>query len=613
MRPLMPKPKPAHRPSTLFLLAALALSGAAPAGDGGRWALEPLRDVSPPGIENTAWPRGSVDRFVLSRFEARELAPSPMADPRTLVRRLYYDLIGLPPSPERIARFVADPTDERYAALVDELLASPAHGERWARHWLDVVRYGESDGFEYNSPRKNAWHYRDWVIRALNADMPYDRFVRMQLAGDILEPGYDGASAVGFLVAGVHNTVVSGNPRRQAMARQDELEEIVGTVGQTFLGLTIQCARCHDHKFDPVSVAEYYRVATSLDGAWHGERDVARSDGAKARVHMVIARNPAPMRIHERGDVTRLGDEVRPGGLAAIQGPKAEFGIAGKSTDAERRVALARWITDASNAPFARTIVNRVWHYHFGTGIVDTPSDLGVNGGRPSHPELLDWLARRLLASGWRLKSLHREIVLSATYRQSSRIRPDAHAEDATNRLLWRYPPRRVEAEVLRDSILLVCGALNSARGGPGFEDVEIRQAPPTHYFVPVDRVGEEFDRRTIYRFSPRGGRPTVLDTFDCPDPSTTAPRRSVTTTPLQSLSLWNSAFVLRMSERFAERVKRESSDDADAWTRHAWQLAIGRDPDEEERVAATHLVSEHGLASLARVLFNSGEFVVIE
>ena len=252
------------------------------------WALQPLRDVRPPIVKQTTWPRNAIDRFILKRLERAGLKPSPEANPRALIRRLYVDLIGLPPTPTEVDAFVANPSEKNYSAIVDRLLKSPRYGERWGRHWLDVVRFGESDGFERNNPRKNFWPYRDWVIRAFNDDMPYDRFVRMQLAGDVLKPGRDGSAAVGFLVAGVHNTVVGGSKRMKLLARQDELEEVVAAVGQTFLGLTINCARCHDHKFDPIRTTEYYQMIAALDGVRHGERNVRSGDIAK---NLADARN----------------------------------------------------------------------------------------------------------------------------------------------------------------------------------------------------------------------------------------------------------------------------------------------------------------------------------
>ncbi|MBP87126.1 MAG: hypothetical protein CMJ64_10480 [Planctomycetaceae bacterium] len=866
------------------------------------WSLQPLQEIAPPKVKQTEWLRSDLDNFILHQLERNELTPSQPADPRALVRRLYFDLLGLPPAPEVIDTFVNDPSDAAYDKLVNDLLESPHYGERWGRHWLDVARYGESDGFERNNVRKNIWHYRDWVIKALNDDMPYDEFVRKQLAGDIVENGKDGAAAVGFLVAGVHNTVVGGSKRMKLLARQDELEEVIGAVGQTFLGLTVNCARCHDHKFDPIRMEEYYSMIAAIDGVNHGEREIPRpeiaplladasenlkdlnaklnktditarakileerkknagatpkpdrpqpyvswefegdlkdsigklhgkavgnarvengalvvdgasfvetgpldkdlaektleawvlldnleqrgggcitvqtmnggvfdaivfgerepkrwmagsngfvrtksfagteeakaaaepvhfaivyrEDGtitgyrnglqygspyktgfqrfkagesqmlfglrhkpangnhfltgrilraslydraltpeavaasagvessfisekvliaslseeerqqradlrakidaatkrlaeldaqAKEKVYTVAAGKPGAMRVHIRGSVTDYGDEVAPGAVNAIAGVEGSFGLAKDAADADRRRKLAEWITHESNPLFARVIVNRVWHYHFGTGLVDTPNDLGFNGGRPSHPELIDWLANQLTANDYRLKALHRLIVTSATYRQSSAMNQAAPAKDAGNRLLWRYAPRRIEAEVLRDAMLQVAGVLNPKRGGEGFEDVKIVPNNGTTYYEPFDPEGEAFNRRTVYRFTPRGGRSAVLDSFDCPDPSSAAPRRSVTTTPLQALSLLNNSFVLRMADHFASRVEKEAGKDTVSQVERAWQVSLGRRPNDNEKQLSAELVSKHGLASLCRALFNSNEFVVIQ
>ena len=867
------------------------------------WSLQPLRRPEVPRVDGQVRVRNPIDAFLLEKLEAKGLTFSPDADPRALVRRLYFNLIGLPPSPEEVAHFVREPTEVAYRALVERLLARPEHGERWGRHWLDVARFGESDGFERNSPRKSFWHYRDWVIQALNDDMPYDRFARMQIAGDVITDGSpDGLAAVGFLVAGVHNTVVGSSERMRLLAREDELEEIVGTVGQTFVGLTLNCARCHDHKFDPIRQEEYYRLTSSLSGVRHGEKSARRAEHAsqlaalaeqikdvsdqisaietKAREKVLAARKagvaeapkppepvaswefdadfsdgigslhakavggarlekgglvldgtagyvetaPLPFDLNEktleawvmldnpdqrgggvisvqttdgktfdaivfgereprqwmagsdsfartqsfsgppeeesdegpvhvaivydedgtitgyrngvpygqayqskalqsydaesttvlfglrhhpaaedrllrgrilrarlydralspaavaasagipsdyvaeeemaahfseqervrrkellrqenrlsqkhaeldektkltlytvtpdepgathllnRGDVGDVGPVVAAGAVEAVAGVQADFGLKPDAPEARRRLGLADWIADRSNPLFARVLVNRLWHYHFGTGIVETPNDLGFNGGRPSHPELLDWLANQLKENGYRLKPIHRLIVTSRAYRQSARFVEPAHRVDSANRLLWRMSPHRLEAEVLRDSILQVSGKLSLERGGPGFEDVTITYNNGTTYYTPFDRENEQFNRRTIYRFWPRGGRSALLDTFDCPDPSATAPRRSVTTTPLQALSLLNNAFVLRMVDHFAERVRQEGGDDLAVQVGRAYQLAYNRDPDAEERALAVELVSGHGLFALCRALFNSNEFVMVQ
>ncbi|MFO0889975.1 MAG: PSD1 and planctomycete cytochrome C domain-containing protein [Isosphaeraceae bacterium] len=388
------------------------------------WSLGPIRRPEPPDVRDASWPRNPIDRFVLARLEAKGLEPSREADRHTLARRLSFDLLGLPPDDDSVRTFVRQPESSAYEAMVDRLLASPHLGERWARHWLDVIRYGESDGFERNTPRRSSWPYRDWVIRALNADLPYDRFCRLQLAGDLLDAGNpDSVAATGFLVAGIHNTVVAQNDMARQIARQDELEDLIGSVGQTFLGLTVNCGRCHDHKFDPVDQRDYYRLASALSGVQHGERELRLSGRGATKVYTCLAQQPAPTRLLKRGQVTTPAEPVAPGAIqsVAFAGPAADFGMPADAPEGERRRRLAEWVAHPANPLFARVIVNRLWHHHFGVGLVETPNDFGFNGGRPSHPELLDWLAAELIARGFRLKEIHRLIVTSATYRQARR------------------------------------------------------------------------------------------------------------------------------------------------------------------------------------------------
>jgi hypothetical protein len=323
--------------------------------------------------------------------------------------------------------------------------------------------------------------------------------------------------------------------------------------------------------------------------------------------------NPAEIRFLTRGDIELEGDLVSPGAVASVFGADANFELQPDASDADRRRKLADWITSPDNPLFSRVMANRVWQYHFGNGLVTTASDFGFNGGQPSHPELLDWLAGHFTANGLRLKPLHRLIVTSAAYRQSSATNTNAKQIDAENRLLWRMAPRRLEAEAVRDAILSAAGKLNTTMGGPGFQDVKLVPNNGTTYYEPFDADGDEFFRRTIYRFTPRGGRSSLLDTFDCPDPATAAPRRAVTTTPLQALSLLNNSFVLRMSNYCADRITQECGDDPARQIERAWQLTLARSPNAAESEASKQLVAQHGLAALCRGLFNVNEFVLVE
>jgi uncharacterized protein DUF1553/uncharacterized protein DUF1549/cytochrome c len=578
------------------------------------WSLQPIRRPPLPTVQHSAWVRNPIDRFILAKLEAEGLTPSPEADARTLLRRLHFGLTGLPPTPDEIATFVvASKTADIEKALADQverLLSSPAYGECWARHWLDVVRFSESNGFEHDELRKNAWPYRDWVIQAFNGDMPYDEFARLQIAGDVLANDA-GAVATGFLVAGGFDSVgqTQQSAAMKAVVRQDELEDIVGTIGQTFLGLTVQCARCHDHKFDPVRTEEYYRLTAAVAGVRHGERQIA---SPARRIYAVSPRTPEPIYLLLRGNPGQLGPLVAPGGVAAL-GPEAEFKLDGKASDADRRRVLAQWIASPKNSLFARVMVNRLWHYHFGVGLVDTPSDFGFNGGRPSHPELLDWLADEFAHSGYSVKHMQRLIVGSATYRQASAHRAAAAQRDADNRWLWRKASLRLEAEAVRDSVLFVAGQLNDTHGGAGYQDFKVVVRGATFGYTPIDSDDPTVQRRSIYRTWTRGGRSPLLDVLDCPDPSTVAPRRAVTTTPLQALSILNNSFVLRMADRLAERVKKDVGDDPTRQIVRAYALAYGRSPTNDEIKTALPVVETHGLSVLCRAIFNSSEFLYVD
>jgi len=887
------------------MLTLLAAHPTAIAEDNSQWwSLQPLSTTAAPLGESIPTHGNPLDTFVLKRLHLAGIAPSRRASRRVLARRLSFDLLGLPPDPDTLDEFLNDIRPDAWTHLVNRMLAHPHYGERWARHWLDAVRYGESQGFERDKLRPDAWRYRDWVAAALNADMPYDRFSGWQLAGDVLQPTNPQAVvATGFLVAGPYDEV--GNSQQsQAMkrvVRQDELEDLVSVVGQTFLGLTIHCARCHDHKFDPISQREYYRMASALDGVRHGLRDLpgppranhtaipvsvvqtrrqrlekelavleaparrrilqkrktaeadpdapipfARWDfnngtrdsvgqlhgtiagGARVQndqlllplrgyvttppiphainartleawvqlndtrqrgggvvslqavdgpVHDAIAfgerggppewtlasedrnrtvsfegpseqeadqefihlafvfaadgsvrayrngqpygrtirtrgpvqfaagaarlliglrhtptlrerhlrgridrvqlhlvalspeqvlasagsqatavsdlefravlttaqthrrtnlrfeiaqlrtlakrwstwktyavtpRQPGITRVLARGNPESPGETVTPGAVSALPGGSSDFAIPADSPDNLRRLALARWVTHRSNPLFARVIVNRLWHHHFGAGLVETPSDFGLNGGLPSHPALLDWLANELVHHNWSLKHIHRVILTSACYQQASHFRSKAAAHDAANRLLWRHPPRRLEAEALRDALLSVSGSLNREIGGPGFYDFTTFSNNSQFYDV-GDPVGVTFDRRSVYRTVIRSGRSRFLDAFDCPDPSTKTPRRAVTTTPLQALALLNSNFGLRMADRLAGRVERHAGPGVSARVSLAFQLCFSRPPTPDEAEAAGDFVTRHGLPALGRVLFNANEFLYVD
>ena len=608
------------------------------------WSLQPIARPDLPWVDNTDWPQNEIDRFVLSKLEAVQLHPAEQADSRTLLRRLYFDLIGLPPIVKREDNKWKEETlgieiDPRsfqhygasYNAVVDELLASPHYGERWGRHWLDVVRFGESQGFERNRVRHNAWRYRDWLIQALNSDMPYDEFLRQQIAGDVLKPDdLDALIATGYLVCGTYDMVgyEMGSAEMKKVVREDELEDMVAALGQSMLGLTINCARCHDHKFDPISQREYYQVAALLGGvtqAVEERKDIAlkSSDGAARDgaafdgvAHVPIPVQPGEFHVLIRGNSRDPGEVVSPRGLHAFSatGLSGDFGLNSDATDAERRVALANWITDGRNPLTPRVMVNRLWHHHFGQGLVDSPSDFGFSGGRPSHPELLDWLASRFVDGGWKLKDLHRLIVTSATYRQASNIdNVAADKTDSDNRMLWRANSRRLDGESTRDAMLTVSGALNQKLGGPSFNDMTAKLEYNHTFTGPTGEFNNDVNRRTVYRLWARCGNNPLLELLDCPDPSVMLPRRSQTITPVQSLSLLNNRFIEQCAQALAEQIRRDTGDDVNHQIAGLHQILLLREPESRELELARSFVQQQSLLQLCIVMLNTNEFLFVE
>jgi hypothetical protein len=626
------------------------------------------------------WSRSPIDRFVFAKLAESHLAPSPPADPRDFVRRITFDLTGLPPTPQEVEDFVSavakDGYDAAVAAVADRLLASPRYGERWGRHWLDVVRFGESNGFERNVTRDDAWPFRDYVIRSINDDKPFDRFIMEHLAGDRLAPGDpDVEVGTGFLVAGPYDDVGNQDAKAAAQIRANTLDDIVTATGSAFLGLTINCARCHDHKFDPIPQADYYRVQAALAGVQQGSREWAtkqqREELAAKRAPIeaqIVAltrkieavkatpagtagvagseaegmdrlagteRQLAPLKrqlsalprlptawlgtfrqpersyLMQGGDPQKHGPNIAPASLAVLGLVTTKYELPVDAPEGDRRLALAKWLVADDNPLTPRVLANRVWHYHFGTGIVDTPSDFGVMGGRPTHPELLDWLALELERGGWRLKSLHRQIVTSQAYRQSSAARSEAAPVDKDARLLWRFPPRRLSAEEVRDAMLFVAGKLDLRMGGPGFRLYEYQNDNVSTY-IPLDHPSPQTYRRAIYHQNARASVVDVLSDFDQPDCAFTTPRRAATTTPMQALTMLNHPFTLDMANALADRVRRDMGDDPAKQVDRAFRLAFGRAPEATELEAAKRFVAENDLPALARAIFNSNEMVYV-
>ncbi|MFV0446227.1 MAG: DUF1553 domain-containing protein [Planctomycetaceae bacterium] len=877
--PQMPKESPPLSAAEVDLLRQWIIQGAdwpadvvvrqASKADQSWWSLQPLQLVDPPASEGlpSGWERSPIDRFVFAKLTENGLTPNPPADRRTLLRRVTYDLTGLPPTPEATASFLADDSPEAYSRLVDRLLDSPHYGERWGRHWLDVVRFGESRGYERNQIISDLWPFRDYVIRSLNEDKPFDQFIREHLAGDVVganQPAIEIGAA--FLVAGPYDDVGNQDPVQAAQIRANTLDEIIQATGDAFLGMTIGCARCHDHKFDPIRQEDYYKLYATFAGVEHGSRIVATeadraahaarlkplddrrkeltrerkelekrlqqraeqqadeiaqtwtrppvdrqgtaepfppqqvrfvrlvsegqdanpsvtnafnldelevwsagqeprnvalaSNGGRAfgpsrvaedtavayrpenandgklgarfvatggqltielaeptlvdrvvfysakgqtnpehklflfpgeyrievsqngeqwteaanshdrqpvnaawrqkrlldavttpdeqhhlqRIREELERNQAeiaavpalpswwvgkrssgkaqgPFHVFIGGSPQRPGENVTagspsfvPAALTRVSSSRAPtpYSLPADAPEGERRLQLAEWITSPENPLTPRVLANRVWHYHFGTGIVDTPSDFGYMGGRPTHPELLDWLAARLLHHSWRLKPLHRDIVLSQAYQQSSTARVEASQLDGDARLLWRFPPRRLSAEEVRDTLLSVAGQLQPDSGGPGFKLYHYMQDNVATY-IPLDDPGPETFRRGVYHHNARAARTDLMTDFDQPDCAFSAPRRAETTTPLQALTLLNHAFTLRIAKTLAERVKREAGGLPADQIQRAYRLCFQRSATNAELAACEPLCDRYGLAAFCRVLLNTSELIYVE
>jgi hypothetical protein len=638
------------------------------------WAFRKVQKPRVPAVKDAAWVRNPIDAFILAKLEEKGWRPSSAAPSPALLRRVHLDLTGLPPTIEEQDAFQKNPDLD---AVAKNLLARPSYGERWARHWLDVARYADSCGYERDAAKPSVWRYRDYVIRAFNGDKPYDRFIVEQIAGDELhDADNESRIATGFHRLGPWDD----EPADPAEDRFDQLDDIVSTTSLSFLGLTMACARCHHHKFEALTLHDYYRMAaifaplqrpragrTELDVPLGtpaevaalakrdqqiaalqkkmpkdgpGRADIERSIAALKRdvpdlprgyfMEESSAKVP-PMHLLVRGKASRPGPEVRPGVPVVLAPRPLDFPPPGPATTL-RRLTLAKWIASADNPLTARVIVNRVWHYHFGQGIVRTPSDFGVMGQPPTHPELLDWLADWFVENGWSIKKLHALIIGSNTYRMSKASHPDYAREDPENERFWRFPYRRLEAEAIRDSALAVSGRLNPKMFGPSMFPPIPKEALAGN--SDLDKIWkasdpEEASRRTVYAFFKRALVVPMLEVFDVCDSARSADRRLVTTVAPQALNLFNGEFVQEQAKHFAERLIREAGDDSDAQIERAYRLALARHPEKLERdtmraflkTQAARLVDERpeaspseirlqALTQMCRVIFNLNEFV---
>ncbi|MDQ3621843.1 MAG: PSD1 and planctomycete cytochrome C domain-containing protein [Verrucomicrobiota bacterium] len=603
----------------------------------GHWAFQPLSQIAPPRVSDASWTRNEVDRFILAKLEAAGLQPSPETDPATLIRRVTLDLIGLPPTPEEVTAFVNDHTPQAYERLVDRLLASPHYGERWGRHWLDLARYADTSGVHNDLDRPHAWKYRDYVIRSFNEDKPYARFVAEQLAGDEVDSAdEDSLIATGFCRNGPSNDDNMGKTDAAlAQYRADQLDDVVSTMSTVFLGVTIGCARCHDHKTDPFTAKDYYGLlavfnGTDKYGLVPGTQD---RNGAKIKVdpavqvHALVETSAVapPTHLMRRGIATDLSEEVAPAVPVALTKRSLHFPEPDTcATTSRRRRTLTDWIASPDNALAWRVLANRIWQHHFGKGIVGTPSDFGFTGAPPTHPELLDYLAKHLIANGGRLKPLHKLIVTSATYRQSSQHRSEAADRDPANGLLWRMNLRRMEAEVVRDSILAASGKLNPQLGGPGIKPrlrPELLPASQRNKWPVVAKEDARHWRRSVYIYTKRQLLMPIMELFDAPTTTDSCAVRTESVVPTQALVLMNDEFAEEQAAFLASRARHEAGDELGQTIERIFLLAVSRPPRAERMQQALAFVQsrelesdrESALTDLAHVLFNSSEFIHIQ
>lgn len=546
------------------------------------WSFRPLGHTPPPAVQHNDQIRNEIDRFILVRLEADGLQLAPEANRETLIRRLFLDLIGLPPTPAQIDAFVDDTSPMAYEKVVTFLLKSKGYGERWAQHWLDVARFAESDGFEHDKVRKEAWRYRDWVIRALNADMPYDQFIQWQIAGDELAPDNpDAALATGFLVAGPDMPDINLESER----RHTVLNEMTSSLGSAILGLSVGCAQCHDHKYDPISQADFYRLRSFFSNISMPKKGVS----LKHIFHEQGSDAPTT-RLMIRGDFRRPGATLKPAYLRVVSHPSDRLDpnpIAEESTG--QRAELARWLTRPDHPLTLRVIANRLWLHHLGRPLIGTPNDLGAQGEKPTHPKLLDWLAAELPRRDWSLKSMHRLIVMSATYRQASSGQGDAWKSkllvDPRNRLYSRMNRRRLGGEAARDAMLQIANRLNRKSGGPGFRPPLPKEVTVTLLKKqwPVTKDVSEHYRRSIYLFARRNLRYPMFEVFDRPDALASCAQRNQSTTAPQSLTLLNSEFSLASARDLASLILAQTDRTLSQQIDEAYRRVLGRPPDANE------------------------------
>lgn len=592
--------------------------------DRDHWAFQPLHPSTVPSTQNVTWSRSPIDQFILARLEGKRLKPAAAAEKLDLLRRVKLDLLGLPPTIEEQDAFQRDESDAAYERIVDQYLASPRYGERWAQLWLDLARFAETDGFEHDRVRSDAWQYRDWVVQSLNEDLPYDQFVFQQLAGDLNERHAQPIATM-FCLAGPDMPDIND----QALRRHDRLNELTSTIGSGLLGLQFQCAQCHDHKVDPISQADFYRLRAIFEPA------VPELKRDKPFNTFTSEMHAEPARFYFRGDLQKAGPVVQ---AAFPRIANAPVGSIQYCQTESPRAEFARWLFQENNPLPARVIVNRVWQSHFGRGLFDTPSDVGLSVAGPTHPELLDWLAAELRRNHWSLKSLHRTILLSSTYRQRSLALPNADdwaqrlEIDPRNELYSRFPRYRLDAEAIRDSMLTISGQLDFEAGGEGV-------MPP----LPDELVGTllkgqwksstiEADhyRRSIYLFARRNLRYPILESFDRPEANASCAKRDLSTTAIQALQMLNSSLSFECSRQLCNRILKDDARSADRMSDkdanhrerkidQLYRIALARRPTPEETNTLLDFLDnaevkfEDSFLAACIAIINTNEFIYID
>jgi len=625
------------------------------------WAYQPVLNPKLPTVQNSIWPANTIDLFIVAKLEQHGMQPSEEASKVDLIRRATFDLLGLPPTPKEVDDFLNNDSPKAYETLIDRLLASPHYGEKWGQLWLDVIRFSESEGFEYDRELPGAWRFRDYVIRSFNQDKPFDQFIREQIAGDEFEnPGEDELIAAGFHRFGPVRRN-AGNPDI-ALSRNEVLTERTDIIGSAFMGITMGCARCHDHKIDPISQRDYYSLQAFMAAtqeynhllgpkevveAWQTETDnlktqieevTKKKDMAEGDEKTALSNEIAKLKeqipemlptllsikndFEERTEVRILhrGEWEFKGELVDIRPPdilNSKNPVTLPPDSASPRTQLAAWLTSPDNPLTARVLANRIWQHHFSNGIVNTPNDFGYYGDRPSHPELLDYLATQLVKNDWRLKPLHRQIMLSSTYRQSSRTPTSKLAQDLDpdNRLLWKYNRRRLQAEEIRDSLLAISGRLNTGMFGesiilPVDEAMVNLLYDPKQWKVTEDNIQQ--DRRSVYLIAKRNLRLPFMEAFDQPTLQNSCARRESSTHAPQALELLNGDIANELAHAFALRLKSESNGLTQNQIEKAWLLVVGRSPGESEQQLANTFLKTQPFSEFALAMFNLNDFLYV-